>query len=81
MDSVLNAVAGYISTLLVERWHEVVVVLAVLAIYRWFTWHKVRKIIAALKIDADKRLTALEASQSEAERVNSGHSPARGYIQ
>ena len=69
MDSVLNTVAGYFSTLVVERWPEVIGMLAMLAFWRWFTWHKVRKIIAALKIDADKRLTALEAKPSESTQV------------
>ena len=59
MDSVLNAVAGYFSTLLVERWHEVVVVLAVLAIYRWFTWHKVRKRIAEIEAKLDGESTKI----------------------
>ena len=53
MDSVLNAVADYCSTLLVERRHEVIGLLAVLALYRWFTWHKVRNRIAALEAKAD----------------------------
>ncbi len=40
-----------------------------LALWRWLTWDKVRKRIVALKIDADKRLTALEAKPSESTQV------------
>ena len=44
-------------------------VFVLLALWRWFTWHKVRKTIATLKIDADKRLTALEAKPDESTQV------------
>ena len=49
MDSVLNAFASYFSALVVERLPEGIGVLAVLALYRWLTWYKVRKRIAALE--------------------------------
>ena len=58
MDPVLHAVAGYFSTLIVERLHEVIGVLAMVALWRWLTWHKVRK-----------RIAALEAKPSESTQV------------
>ena len=56
MDSVLNAVAGYISTLVVERLPEVIWVFVVLALWRWFTWHKVRKRIAEIEAEIEAKL-------------------------
>ena len=58
MDSILKSVVDYFSTLVVERLPEVILVLAVLALWRWFTWHKVRK-----------RIAALEAKPSESTQV------------
>ena len=61
MESVADALAGYGATLIVERWPEIIGVLAVLALWRLFTWHKVRKRIAALEARAE----ASEAKATE----------------
>ena len=53
MEKFVKAVADYGIALIVERWLELIVVVVVLVIWRWFTLHKVRSRIDALEKKAN----------------------------
>ena len=54
MEKFVKAVADYGIALIVERWLELIVVVVVLVIWRWFTLHKVRSRIDALEKKANQ---------------------------
>ena len=49
METLVQTVSEYVTELVVERWQELLVLIVMLALWRWFTFHGLRREIAELK--------------------------------